>query len=355
MKFTPDQKFILDKLATEDFQEMENYFWDEGGIKNGSWIDLLDGDFGAYWMRCAVLNGGPKTLRFLDEYGWNSATALYTTHQDKTANYTLAAVVLLEGDLNRIQKLYDCGWLKGNETVTQQSQIYAHDFAILNGSVPVASWLIDYQSKHIREKQHLFEKLQCMNALADNLYFAQVMKMDEPVGQRYKIYVEHLISTYAQCSPYNILPEFINILGTDEPREMLWKEVFLSLLLSAPNAYDQSMQKIWSNVLDNNPQLWFTFAKEFPIEQIERQKIQMLEKRNVGGAFEVIQKWLKYIKVNNSELFGQFCEVAQKLSSFKSRGKYSSSEIEQALKHTHILLEVKQQTPGAIASPQRKL
>lgn len=353
MKFTSDQKFVLDKLAAEDFQEIENYFWGEED-RNGSWIDLLHGDFGAHWMRCAVLNGGPKTLHFLDQYGWNSATTLYATNQDNNTNYTLAAVVLLEGDLKRVQKLYECGWLKGNQTVTPRSQVYAHDFAILNSRAPVASWLIDYQSKHIHEKQHLFEKLQYMNALAESLYFSQVMKMDEPMGQRYKIYVEHLISTYAQCSPCNILPEFIKILDADAPREMLRKEVFLTLLLNAPNAYNQAMQKIWNNVLDVNPQLWFSFATEFSMEQIERQKIQMLEQRNVSGAFEVIQKWMKHIKLNDSALFGQLCEVAQNLSCFK-RGEYSALEIEQALKHTHILLEVKQQTPNAIVSPQRKM
>lgn len=355
MNLTADQKFVLDKLATEDFQELENYFWDENGIKNGSWIDLLDGDFGAHWMRYAVLNGGPKTLQFLEQYGWSSTTSLYPTNQDNSTNYTLAATVLLEGDLNRIQKLYECGWLKGNETVTQRSQVYAHDFAIFNGPVPVSSWLIDYQSKHIFEKKHLLNKLLGMNALANNLYFSEFMKMDEPMGQRYKIYVEHLISTHAQCSPYHILPEFIKIMGADEPNEMLFNEVFLTLLLSDPNAYDPPMQKIWENVLDVNPQLWFAFAKEFPIEQIERQKIQMLKQRSAKGGLETIQKWMKHVKLNDVDLFDQLCEVAQNLSSFKSRGKYSASEIEQALKHTHLLLEVKQQTPSAVISSQRKM
>lgn len=355
MKFTPDQKFVLDKLATEDFQEMENYFWDEDGIKNGSWIDLLDGDFGACWMRYAVLNGSPKTLQFLDQYGWTSTTALYASTQNDKTNFTLAATVLLEGDLTRIQQLYEWGWLKGDETVTPRSQVCARDFAILNGSVPVASWLIDYQSKHIGGKGHLIENLEQMNFIANNLYLYETLKLNEPLGERYKIYVEHLISTYAQCSPYNILPEFIKILGADKPSEMLFKEVFVTLLLSAPNAYEQSMQKVWENVLEVNPQLWFAFAKNFPLEQIEQQKIQMLEQRNVNGAFEVIQKWIKHVKVNDSELFDQLCEVAQNLPSFKSRGKYSASEIEQALTHTHLLLEVKKQTPYVAASAQRKL
>ncbi len=355
MKFTPDQKFVLDKLVIEDFQEMENYFWDENGIKDGSWIDLLDGDFGAHWMRYAVLNGGPKTLQFLNEYGWTSTTALFASTQDNRNNFTLAATVLLEGDLGRIQQLYEWGWLKGDETLTQRSYIYARDFAILNSSVPVASWLIDYHTKHISGKIHLIENLEQMNLVANNLYFSETMKLNEPLGQRYKIYIEHLISKYAQCSPHHILPEFIKILGADKPSEMLFKEVFVTLLLSAPNAYDQSMQEIWNNVLDVNPQLWFTFAKQFPIEQIEQQKIQMLKQRNAEGALEIIQKWLKHIKLNDTELFGQLCEVAQNLSNFKSRGKYSASQIEQALEHTHLLLEVKQQTPYVVASAQRKL
>lgn len=355
MKLTIDQTFLLDKLVAEDFQEMENYFWDDSGVKEGSWIDLLEGEFGAQWMRYAVLNGGPKTMNFLNEYGWSSTTSVHSTNQNKTPNLTLAAVVLLEGDKKRIQQLYECGWLKGNEKVTQTSYLNAHDFAILNSSADVASWLIDYQSQHSKEKRTFIEKIKSMNQTANNLYLYQTLKLDEPMGERYKIYLEHMISTYTQTSAQNILPEFLKIVQADEPSEMLFNEVFLTVLLSAPNAYDQSMQTIWNNILDANPALWFTLAKEFPMEQIERQKVQMLKHRKTEGSFDIIQKWIKFTKLNNPQLFGQLCDVAQKLSDFKTKRKYSASEIEQALEHTHLLLEVEQKNPHAKSSSQRKL
>lgn len=355
MKLSPDQTFVLDKLVTEDFQEMENYFWDEGGLRDGSWIDLLQGDFGAHWMRYAVLNGGPKTMKFLSEYGWGSTTSLYSSTLNKSPNLTLAAVVLLEGDKKRIQQLYECGWLKGDETITQTSYLNAQDFAILNSSADTASWLIDYQSQHIKEKRTFIEKLKSMNQTANNLYLYQTLKLNEPMGERYKIYLEHMISTYTQTSAQNILPEFLKIVQDDEPSETLLNEVFLTVLLSAPNAYDQSMQTIWTNTLDANPALWFTFAKEFPMEQIERQKVQMLKQRNTQGAFDIIQKWIEFTQLNNPQLFGQFCEVAQKLSNFKTKRKCSASEIEQALEHTHLVLEVEQKNPHTKHSSQRKL
>lgn len=355
MKLTSDQKFVWDKLVAEDFQEMENYFWDNDGIRNGSWIDVLAGDFGANWMRYAVLNGSSKTMEFLGEYGWNSKTDLYTNSQHDKTNYTLGAVALLEGDLKQIQRLYEWKWLKGDELVTHSSQVHVHEFAILNRSVPVASWLIDQRAKSIHTEKQLVASLVRMNAIADRLHFSQELKLDEPLGERYKIYSEHLIANYTQSSPRDVLPALIKIAEKDQtPNKALFNDVCLQMLLSSPRAFDQSMQKVWGDLIVSNPKLWFTFATEFPIQQITHQQIQMLEHSHIHGSLPVIQKWITEIKHHNPKLFNQFSVGAQNLADIKYRSSRNEKEIQQALEHTRLLLQVQSERPHTPA-PQRKI
>ena len=350
--FTADQQFVWDKLTTESFSEIEDHFFD----RDGSWIDVLDGDFGEQWMRYAVLNGGIKTFAFLNQYGWNSATALYAkTPHDKT-NFTLGAVMVLEGNLKKIQQLYEWGWLKGNERVTPSSQVHVHDFAILNGSVSVASWLIDQRAKNTHTKKQLFEALEKMNELAQQLYLSETLKFDEPLGQRYQIFIEHVLSTYTKCSPLEVLPVLIKMLENDPPNTSVLNSVFIQMLLHSPCAYEQPMQKVWENLLTSNPQLWFTFANEFSMEQIERQKIQMLAQGSAEGlGLGVIRKWLKNTKISNPDFFNRLSDVAQDLPTSQYMLNRHTAEVQQALEHTRLLLEVESKAQNAHTSIQRKI
>lgn len=338
-----DQKFVWDKLLTESFHEIEDHFFDRAG----SWIDVLDGEFGAQWFRQAVLHGKRKTFMFLDQYGWDANNTLYasTPTDFKTVNYTLGAVVFLEGEINQIEQLMSWGWLQKTAYVTNSSQVSAMSFAILNRTPEVATWLIKTQSSETKSFYDLSDALIRMNKVVNNFILSKAMTLNDYFGNRYKAFVEHIISTHFKTSPDKVLEHVVNF-GADSKNNLqfndIFENVFIQLMLQ-DTTYISKVQNSWNNLLNKNPDLWFKFAIFLPMDQIVLQEKMMLEyiyqnASHTMDTMDVLQRWVEHSQKTNPSFYSLLSPAIRKT---KNGRLYYNPEVKQACGHARILLETK--------------
>ena len=373
MNYTLEQQTLLNNLLSKNFAQIEDDYDD----RKDHWIDLVNGDFGADFLRQAVQAEDLDILHFFSTVGWDSATTLYVTSPSHTVNYTLGSLALLDGSLEWIQELYATQWLTGAEIFSSLRRRPARMVAILSQSDDVAEWLIDRELQSttpeiekfwysLTEKESFLVSLREMNTTVELLIQNDVMQVGDKAWTRYSNFIQRLLEDKLQCDGAEIFKQLLEQLPVIRPQEritlincsQIFSKEFCQLMSNHPLLFDRSNHDVWNTLLSKNPLAWFSIT-HIPVDQIEKQKDSMWDQarvqaqKNIGFPKYPLQRWIEHAAQTDRDFFNRFPPTIQNLIS-PTPGVISKDDFIEACKNMRMVLETQPFYQKA-STPPRKI